>query len=137
MEKFNLLRRSMKNALLVLLMLLLPWQAITAAERSFVHIMNGKQSEISFVKHFSEHVELIMHHHDDDDDDGDASHNDDTQKSARHLADFDHGLSLNVLFPALHTVAMLPVVRIAPAIWSGIFDDHTTLPPRRPPRALI
>jgi len=127
----------MKNALLVLLMLLLPWQAITAAERNFVHVMNGKQSEASFVKHFSEHVEMIMHHHDDDDDDGDASHNDDTQKSARHLADFDHGLSLNVLLPAPHMVAMLPAVRIAPAIWSGTFDDHTTLPPRRPPRALI
>lgn len=140
MEKFRLLRRPMKNALLVMLMLLLPWQVITAAEHNFVHIMNGKQSEATFVKHFSEHAEMIMHHHHDDDDDyddGDASHNDDTQKSARHLADFDHGLSLNVLFPALHTVAMLPVVRITPAIWSGTFDDHTTLPPRRPPRALI
>ncbi len=129
----------MKNALLVLFMLLLPWQAITAAERNFVHIMNGKQSEVSFVKHFSEHVEMIMHHHDDDadDDDGEVSHNDGTQISARHLADFDHALSLNVLFPALHSIAMLPIVRIAPTVWSGTFDDHTTLPPRRPPRALI
>ena len=100
-----------------------------------MHILKGKQSEASFVKHFSEHVEMVMHHHDDDD--GDASHDDDTQKSARHLADFDHGLSFNVLFPAPHTVAMLPAVRIAPAIWSGIFEDNTTLPLRRPPRALI
>jgi hypothetical protein len=125
----------MKNALLVLLMLLLPWQAITAAERNFVHVMNGKQSEASFVKHYGEHVEMTMHHHDDDV--GDPSQNDDMQKSARHLADFGQGLSLNVLFPAPHAVAMLPAVRIAPAIWSDTFDDHTTVPPRRPPRTLI
>ena len=104
-----------------------------------MHVMNSKQSEASFVKHFSEHVEMIMHHHDDEDGDhdGEASHNDDTQKSARHLADFDHGLSFYVLFPAPHAVTMLPTVRIAPATWSSTFDDHTTLPPRRPPRALI
>lgn len=125
----------MKNALLVLLMLLLPWQAITAAERNFMHVVDSQQGEAAFVKHYTEHVELIMHHHDGDDDGG-ASHDDDSQKSVRHLADFDHGFSFNVLFPTDHLVATLPTVRIAPAIRPDTFDDRTTLPPRRPPRTL-
>ena len=127
----------MKNALLVLLMMLLPWQAITAAERNFVHVVDSQQSEASFIKHYTEHVELIMHHHDGDgDEDSGTPHDDDSQQSARHLADFDHGCSFNVLFPAPHAVAVLPAVRIAPAIRPVSFDDRTTVPPRRPPRAL-
>jgi len=123
----------MKNALLILFMLLLPWQTITAAERNFMHVTDSQQSEANFVKHFTEHVDMVMHHHDDDDG---VAHDDDTQKSARHLADFDQGLCFNVLFPAPHAVPMLPVVRIAPVIRPDSFADRTTLPPRRPPRAL-
>jgi len=123
----------MKNALLILFMLLLPWQTITAAERNFEHVTGSQQNVAYFVKHFTEHAELVMHHHDDDEPDG-VAHDDDTQKSARHLADFDHGLAFNVLFPAPHTVVILPTARVAPTIRPDTFDDRTTLPPRRPPR---
>ena len=125
----------MINALLILLMLLLPVQTISAAQRHFTHIVGSQQSTASFIKHYGEHVELIMHHHDDGGDRG-ASHNDDSQKSARHLVDFDHGFSINVLFPAQLQIAALPVIRIAPVICPDSFDDHTTLPLRRPPRVL-
>lgn len=127
----------MKNALLVLLMMLLPWQAITAAERNFDHVVDSQQGEAAFIKHYTEHVELIMHHHDGDgEEDSGVPHDDDSQQSARHLADFDHSCSFNVLFPAPLAVAAFPAVRIAPAICPVSLDDRTTAPPRRPPRAL-
>lgn len=126
----------MKNALLILLMLLLPWQSATAMERNFTHVMDSQQSTASFIKHYSQHVKLVMHHHDGADDRG-ASHDDDSQQSARHLADFDHGVSFNVLFSAQFAVATVPAIRIAPVIRPDSFDDHTTPPLRRPPRTLI
>lgn len=125
----------MKNALLILFMLLLPWQTITAAKRNFMHVTGSQQSEAYFVKHLTEHIELVMHHHDEDDD-GVVAHDDATQKSARHLADFDQGLCFNVLIPAPHAVAVLPAVRIAPVVRPDSFADRTTLPLRRPPRVL-
>ena len=66
----------MKNAVLIMLMLLLPWRTITAAERNFMHVMDSQQSTASFIKHYSEHVELVMHHHDGEDDDGAAPDDD-------------------------------------------------------------
>lgn len=124
----------MKNVLLVLLMLLLPWQAITAAERVYLHVTSSSgQGEAAFIKHFTEHNEQILHHHDDDEGDG-VSHQDDTAKSWRHLADIDHGFSINLLLPAAPMVATLPDVRVAPVIRPEFFEDRTPLPPRRPPR---
>lgn len=125
----------MKNALLILLMLLLPWQANAAAQRNFEHVIRSQHSGDSFIKHYAEHVELVMHHHDSDDDGG-LSH-DDAEKSARHLADVDHGFNFNVLFPALHAVATLPTASLARAPCLYRFDDRNTPPPRRPPRALV
>ncbi len=128
----------MKNALLILLMLLLPWQTITAAQRNFAHVMDSQQSTASFIKHFSEHVKLVMHHHDSEDDHGSsAAHEDDSEQSARHLVDFDHGFSVNVLFSFGPAVAALPADRIAPVIRPDSFDNHTIRPLRRPPRTLV
>ena len=128
----------MKNVLLILFMLLLPWQSISAAQRNLTHVADGHQSTAAFIKHYSEHVDLVMHHHHDDgDEDAGPSHEDDSRQSARHLADFDHGFSMNVLFPVQHAVFALSAVRIAPVIRPDSFDDHTTLPLRRPPRTLI
>lgn len=123
----------MKNALLILLLLILPWQAITAAERNFAHVIGSGQGEARFVKHFTEHAEQVLHHHDDADGD---SHEDDTQESSRHLADVDHGFSLNVLLPAAHAIASLPSSGSAPVIRPKTFSNRTTVPPLRPPRAL-
>ncbi|MBC7685280.1 MAG: hypothetical protein H7176_08630 [Bdellovibrionales bacterium] len=126
----------MKNALLVLLMLLLPWQTISAAESNFTHIVNSQQETATFIKHFTEHVRLVMHHHDGADNDG-PPHDDDSRQSARHLADFDHGFSVNVLFANPLVVSAPPDVCAAPVIRPDSFDDRTTLPLRRPPRSLI
>lgn len=101
-----------------------------------MHVMGGQQSAASFIKHYTEHIELIMHHHDSDDGSG-VSHDDDSEKSARHLADFDHGVNFNVLLPASHAVAALPTVRLAPATCLYSFDDRNTPPPRHPPRASV
>lgn len=122
--------------LLILLMLLLPWQAITAAERNFTHVIGNQESTASFIRHYSEHLAQSMHHHDDDDDHG-VSHDDNSERSARHMADFDHGFSMNVLFPIPHAVTAVPVGSIAHGICPDSFDDRTTLPLRRPPRALV
>lgn len=126
----------MKNALLILLMLLLPWQTITATERNFTHAVSGQTSTAAFIKHFGEHVKQVMHHHDGDDD-GSPPHDDDSRQSARHLADFDHGFSVNVLLATPLAVSALADVRIAPVIRPDSFDDRTTPPLRRPPRALV
>lgn len=123
----------MKKALLILFMLLLPWQVITAAERNFVHVTSSQQGQTYFAKHFSEHVELVMHHHDDDDDG--PSHDDDSKQSSRHLVDSNQAFSFNALFPVPQSVAVLPILRFAPAVRLEPFHDRTTLPPRRPPRA--
>lgn len=123
----------MKNKLLILLMFLLPWQALTAAERHYAHVIGGGQSPALFVQHYTEHVEQILHHHDDDGA-GEQSHQDDTQKSARHLADVDHGFSMNILLPVPPVLAWLPDVRVAPVPRANTFYNRTTLPPLRPPR---
>lgn len=56
----------MKNKLLILLLFLLPWQALTAAERNYVHVIGGGQGTVYFVQHYTEHVDQVLHHHDDD-----------------------------------------------------------------------
>lgn len=125
----------MKNTILILLLLLLPWQVITATERNFTHVIGNAQSEASFVKHFTEHVDQVLHHHDDDDKDHDT-HEDDSQESFRHLADVDHGFSLHVLLPTSQAVDILPVMSGAPMIPLDSYSDRTTLPLLRPPRTL-
>ncbi|QYG02788.1 hypothetical protein [Massilia sp. NP310] len=124
----------MKNTFLILLMFLLPWQTISAAERNFEHMIGSGQSTVYFVQHFTEHVDQILHHHNDDDDSG-GSHQDDTKKSLQHLADVDHGFSINVLLPASPAVAVPIEARIAPSMRPDTFYNRTTLPPIRPPRA--
>ncbi|MEX5745941.1 hypothetical protein [Massilia sp. X63] len=126
----------MKNKLLILLLFLLPWQAITAAERNYAHVIGGGQGTVYFIQHYTEHVDQVLHHHDDDDDNG-GSHQDDTGKSLRHLADIDHGFSINVLLPAPPAIAWLPQVRVAPVLRPDSFFTRTTLPPLRPPRPLV
>lgn len=125
----------MKNALLILFMLLLPWQTIAAAERNVMHLTGSQQGEANFARHAIEHAGLLMHHHDEDDDGG-VAHDDDTRQSARHMSDFDQGFCFNALLPAPQPVAVLPAMRIAPVARPDSFADRTILPLRRPPRAL-
>lgn len=127
----------MKKALLILLMLVLPLQAFAAVERNLVHVLgSGKGHGPEFVlKHMAEHADHVPHHHHDDDDANDgAPHVDNSQKSMQHLADYEQGCSMNILFPAL-TAAVLPdAVYVAPILWPDVFSNRTTTPLLRPPR---
>ncbi len=127
----------MKQTLLILLMLILPLQTFAAAERNFAHVLgSGKGHGAEFViKHMAEHADHVAHHHDDDHDaDDGTTHVDNSQKSVQHLADYEHGCSMNILLPAL-TAAVLPdAVYVAPILRPDVFSNRTTTPLLRPPR---
>lgn len=126
---------SMKQAFLIFLMLLLPWQAFAAVERNVAHLVGGTAGLAQMVIHIVEHEGHVMHHHDDDhDDDASPTHVDDTQKSARHMADFEHCGGMAIMLPAFEHVSLAPAPRIAPAILADTYSNRTTIPPLRPPR---
>ena len=58
----------MKNALLILIMFLLPLQSLIAAERNVAHIMEGGNTfGMGFVaKHMADHAAVVPHHHEDE-----------------------------------------------------------------------
>lgn len=123
----------MKNALLILLMLVLPWQSLAAMERNLAHMGSGSEHGAQFVaEHMAEHASGVLHHHDDDD--GGAAHVDDSQKSVQHLADFDQAGSMNIMLPSLNAPASVAITRIAPAYWRDPFRTRSVLPLLRPPR---
>lgn len=133
----------MKKALLIFLLMVLPWQAIAAVERNVTHVLgSGKAHDLQFVvKHMAEHADHVMHHHDDDadeddddEDDDDDTHVDDSLKSMQHLADYDQAGSLNVLFfiPSQPDGAFMSPTPVA--FWSDTYSNRTTMPLLRPPR---
>ena len=122
----------MKKALLIFLMLVLPWQAIAAMERNLAHMGGGSGHGSEFVvKHMAEHAEHVLHHHDDD---GGATHVDDSQKSAQHLADYEQAGSLNILLPFLNAPVLAAIPHFPPAFWRDPFHTRSVLPLLRPPR---
>ena len=129
----------MKNFLLIILMVLLPMQAIAAAERNFTHVLGstGQAPEL-VVSHLSAHADRVMHHHDDHDSDnaGDTStHIDDSPESYEHISDFEFTCGVHFFLPPA-SISNLPAIdRIAPASRYDVFSDRTTLPLLRPPRA--
>ena len=130
----------MKKTLLILLILILPLQVLSLAERNFKHIVASQHSTALFIKHYAEHVALVMHHHDDVDenDEGTTPHNDESPQSARHIVDFDHGFSINILLATtVYVLTPTPVIRTALVIRSDSFDDRSIPPLRRPPRTLV
>ena len=129
----------MKNVLLILLMLILPLQAIAAVERNLTHVLgSGSGHGLAFVaKHMAEHAEHVPHHHDDDDDAEDGgTHVDNSQKSIQHLADYEQGCGMNILFPAFSEPCLPVAPRAAPSFRPDVFSDRSTTPLLRPPRAL-
>jgi hypothetical protein len=124
----------MKKALLIMLLFLLPWQAIAAAERSLTHVMSSRVGGDlgSIVRHMAEHDAHVLHHHDDGD--GDV-HLDKSEKSIHHLNDYDQGCGLHVLLPAPPLLSAIVLPSLAPDAWPHTFSDRTTLPPLPPPRA--
>jgi hypothetical protein len=101
-----------------------------------MHMIGGGQSTEYFIQHYTEHTDRILHHHDDEAGSS-GSHEDDTDQSLRHLADVDHGFSMNVLLPVPPAVISLPEVRAAPMVRPDAFFDRTTIPPLRPPRTPV
>lgn len=134
-------RPTMKRMLLILMMLVLPWQAIAAAERNLTHVLgSGNNHGPEFViKHMAEHADHVLHHHDDDGEDADdgATHIDNSQKSFQHLADFEQGCSMNILPPALYQPGMPVADRVAPVFRPDAYSNRTTIPLLRPPRAFV
>jgi hypothetical protein len=124
----------MKKALLIILLIVFPWQAIAAAERNLVHVMSGGTGgDVHYMsRHMAEHEAHVLHHHDDDDD-GDA-HVDKSEKSVQHLNDYEHGGGLHVLLPLPPVVSPLALPQSAPASRPENYSDRTTLPPLPPPR---
>ncbi|MBV6323761.1 hypothetical protein [Duganella violaceipulchra] len=129
----------MKNALLILLMLVLPLQAIAAAERNLTHVLgSGSGQGLAFIaQHMAEHAEHVLHHHDDDDDADDGGiHVDSSHKSIQHLADYEQGCGMNILLSAFDEPCLPVTPRVVPIFRSDGFSDRTTIPLLRPPRAL-
>ncbi|HWW71589.1 MAG TPA: hypothetical protein VN089_16735 [Duganella sp.] len=138
----------MKKALLIFLMFVLPWQATAAAERNLAHLFGGgtEHSIAAVAAHMAEHAAHVPHHHDtdhhhdgDDGDDGDDDHDDgihqdDSGKSVQHLADYDQGCNMNLLFPVAAQLPASQLPRAAPLFEPDVHTGRTTLPPLRPPR---
>jgi hypothetical protein len=128
----------MKKMLLIILLIVFPWQAIAAAERNLTHVMSTHTGgDFQYVgKHMAEHDAHVLHHHDhdDDDDDGDA-HIDKSEKSIQHLNDYEHGGGLHVLLPAPPLLSAIALPQLPPDSWPESYSDRTTLPPLPPPRA--
>lgn len=127
----------MKKVLLLILLIVFPWQAIVAAERNLTHVMSsGKGGDFRHVaEHMAEHDAHVLHHHDDDGDDGGDTHVDKSEKSIQHLNDHEHMGSLHVLLPATLVLCGEALPRLAPMFWPATYSNRTTIPPLRPPRA--
>jgi hypothetical protein len=127
----------MKKALLIILLIVFPWQAIAAAERNLVHVMSsGTSGDAHYMsKHMAEHEAHVLHHHGaGDDDDGDA-HVDKSEKSIQHLNDYEHGSGLHGLLPVPPLLSAIALPQFAPISRPESYSDRTTLPPLPPPRA--
>ena len=127
----------MINFILIILMAILPMQTIAASERNLTHVLGGAGSQRSefVMKHIGEHASHVMHHHDGDDVNESTTHVDNSQKSYKHIADFEQGCSMNFLLLAVSTTSLPVIDRVAPALRPDAFSDRTTIPLLRPPRA--
>lgn len=129
----------MKNFLIVILMVLIPMQAIAAAERNFTHVLGSAgQTAESVVNHIVAHAERVMHHHDDHDnvEAGEVDpHLDNSAESSKHIADFELSCGMTFFLPAVSDSSLPAIARIAPSWRYDAFSDRSTTPLLRPPRA--
>ena len=127
----------MKNAVLIFLMILLPWQSVIAAEHDLTHVPGGGRSLAVVVQHIAEHAGQVLHHLDNDKAGADVIHVDRSKKSLKHLADHEHGSSACLLLPAAAGAPHAPIgdrtVRLRRA---EPFSNRTISPLLRPPRLL-
>jgi len=127
----------MKNAVLILLLILLPWQSVVAAERNLKHVLGAGHGMAFVVHHMAEHSGLVLHHHDDDGDGDGKVHVDKSQKSVQHLADFELGNNTYPILPSAFDAPDLLFIDREISLWrSDTFSNRTTSPLLRPPRSL-
>jgi ABC-type nickel/cobalt efflux system permease component RcnA len=115
-----------RRFLLILLMIMLPWQALASTMDTLTH-----ESE-NIIMHVAEHDLGIAHHHHDDG----SSHHDNSETSRDHLSDhvccpgaailFSRSIDV-LVFPA----ALAPPERVLPFLAGPDLEGR-----RRPPRTL-
>jgi hypothetical protein len=132
----------MKNAVLILLLLLLPWQSVIAAERNLTHALGSGHGMAVVLHHMAERAGNVLHHHDNDGGgegaSDDAIHVDQSQKSVQYLADFEHGNSVCLLHLAAFNVSTILLLDRRVVLWpSETFSNRTTSPLLRPPRVRL
>ncbi|WP_354686780.1 hypothetical protein [Cupriavidus necator] len=115
----------MSRVIAILLMLVLPLQALAAAQRQLAHSAGFPPD------HLVAHAEHIPHHHDDD---GEIAF-DDSPASASHQLDFDYGTNFQAALPLMLLPPAGPRTEAEPLFLGARMPDPGRSPPLRPPHA--
>ncbi|ESJ21459.1 MULTISPECIES: hypothetical protein [Cupriavidus] len=115
----------MSRVVAILLMLLLPLQAMAAVDRQFAHASEA------MLEHMVAHAEHVPHHHDEDG----AMHEDDSTASASHQLDFDFASGLYGTVGLAFSVPLVPPRYLTPSFLPGPIPSPFSSPPLRPPHA--
>lgn len=115
----------MSRVIAILLMLILPLQALAAAQRQLAHSVGFP------VDHMTAHAEQIPHHHDDD---GEITF-DDSTASASHQLEFDYGMHFQAPLPGGLLLTLAQRTQPKPLFLGGRMPDPRGSPPLRPPHA--
>lgn len=116
----------MSRIVAILLMLMLPLQALAAVERQFAHASG------QVLDHMVVHAEHVPHHHDDGD-----IHEDDSSASASHQLDFEVASNLLGTVSLAYSLPVLPPRYQTPLFDGAVIPDPTGTPPLRPPHAPV
>lgn len=115
----------MSRVIAILLMLILPLQALAAVQRQLAHSAGFPAD------HIAAHVEHVPHHHDDD---GNITFDDSTE-SVSHQLDFDYGSQFQATLPAGLLLPLAQQTQPEPLFLGGHMPDPRDSPPLRPPHA--
>lgn len=117
----------MSRVIAILLMLILPLQALAAAQRQLAHWAGFPPD------HMVVHAEHVPHHHEDD---GEIAF-DDSSASASHQLDFDYSTNFQAALPVTVLPPAVPQTQPAPLFLGGQVPDPGGSPPLRPPHAPV
>lgn len=121
----------MSRVIAILLMLILPLQALAAAQRQLAHSAGFPVDLVDLVDHMAAHADHVPHHHDDD---GDITF-DDSAASASHQLDFDYGMHFQAPLPGGLPLSLAQRTQPKPLFLGGRMPDPRGSPPLRPPHA--
>ena len=116
----------MRRFVLILLMIMLPWQAFAATVNTFMHESDN------IVMHIAEHELGISHHHHDDG----SSHHDNSEASSEHGSDHTGCSGVAVLADLSMDVSFFPASVAPPEFSSLLLAGPDLAGLRRPPRTL-